>query len=92
MAETIRKSQIEVEKAKEAMIEAAKAEAQVQLKQARQQIEDEKQKAMAEIKDVAVTLALDVASKLLSQKLDDSAHRSLAEQYVKDVQQKAANA
>jgi F-type H+-transporting ATPase subunit b len=84
-ADMVRKSQAEVDKAKESLFAEARAEAAVLVKQARQQIEEEKQKALVEVKEYAVSLALDVASKLLAQKLDDAAHRSLAEEYVRSV-------
>jgi F-type H+-transporting ATPase subunit b len=88
--EMVRKSQAEVEKAKEQLFAQARKEADALLVQARQTISDEKQKALSEIRDVAVDLAIQAASKLLTQKLDDSAHRALAEEYVKNVQKGAA--
>jgi F-type H+-transporting ATPase subunit b len=84
--EMVRRSQAEVEKAKEALFAQARAEADSLVKQARQQIEDEKKKALAEIKDVAVELAMGAASKLISQQLDQPAHKALAEEYIKSVQ------
>jgi F-type H+-transporting ATPase subunit b len=83
--EMVRKSQAEVDKAKEQLFADAKKQADAFLIQARQQIEEEKQKALSEIKDVAVDLALAVAHKLLAQKLDETAHRALAEDYVRNL-------
>jgi F-type H+-transporting ATPase subunit b len=96
--EMVRRSQAEVEKAKEQLFADAKKQADSFLVQARQQIDDERRKALAEIKDVAVNLGLGVATKLLKHNLDDAAQRSLAEDYAKSLsesytqgaQQKAA--
>lgn len=81
-AEMVRKSQAEVEKAKEELFARARAEADALLVQARKTIEDEKRKALAEVRETAASLAIAVAGKLLEKNLDDAGHKQLAEQYV----------
>lgn len=88
-AEMVRKSQEEVERAKAELVAQARAEADSLVAQARKQIDEERRKALAEVRDVAVELAIAAAGKVIGQKLDESSHRALAEDYVQSVQQRA---
>ena len=81
-AEMVRQSQLEVAKAKAELVEKAKAEADALLAAARKTIETEKAKALAEIRSVAVDLAIGAAGKLLEKNLDDAAHKALAADFV----------
>jgi len=88
LADSIRQGQAEAAKAKDEAVAAARAAAAVEIAQARQQIQEEQRKALAEVKDVAIELAIAAASKLLNAKLDDATQRALAAEYVTDLQKK----
>ncbi len=81
-AEMMRKVQADMEKYREELKSAAAKEAADLKVQAAREIDDQKAKAIAEVKSVAATLAIEVAEKLLNERLDDSKHRALAEQYI----------
>jgi F-type H+-transporting ATPase subunit b len=81
-AEMVRKNRAEVDAAKVELIAKARAEADALVASARKQIEDEKRKALAEVRQVAVDLALAAAGKVVSAKMDDAAHRAVAEEYI----------
>ena len=87
-AELVRKNRAEVEAAKAELVARAKAEAEAMLETARKQIADEKRKAIAEIRVLAVDLAIGAASKVVSTKLDDAGHRGLAEEFIRSVEQR----
>jgi F-type H+-transporting ATPase subunit b len=86
-AELVRQSQAQVEKAKTELFAQAKAEADKVITAARKQIEEEKRQAIAEIRGLAVDLALQAAGKLVSREMNDATHRALAEEYVGQVQE-----
>lgn len=57
-----------------------------QLEAARQEIDTQKRAALAEIKNTASQLSLDIAEKLLRRELkDDAAQKALVTEYLKDV-------
>jgi F-type H+-transporting ATPase subunit b len=85
-AEMVRKNRLEVEKAKEELMAKARSEADNLLAVARKTIEDEKLKALAEIRDVAVELAIGAAGKLVASRMDDASQRTLAEDFIAGVQ------
>lgn len=81
-AEMMKKNKEETERMRAEDIGRAKKEADELVAAARRQIEDEKKKALAEVKGFAVDLALQAASKLLSTTLDDAKHKQLVEEYL----------
>jgi F-type H+-transporting ATPase subunit b len=85
-AESLRKTQSDMEKLREELMGKSKKEAEELKADARKTIEAEKLKAVADLKNEAVTLAIQIAEKLLAEKLDDGKHRALAEQFVADIQ------
>lgn len=85
-AEQLRKTQSDMEKLREDLMARSKREAEELKADARRTIEAEKSKAIADIKNEAVNLAIQIAEKLLAEKLDDGKHRALAEQFVQDLQ------
>ena len=87
-AELVRKNRAEVEAAKAELVARAKAEAEAMLETARKQINDEKRKALAEIRVLAVDLAIGAASKVVSTNLDEASHRGLAEEFIRSVEQR----
>jgi F-type H+-transporting ATPase subunit b len=82
-ADLVRKNQAEVEAAKQAGMTQAKKDAEEYLAAARKAIQEERVKAVAEVRAVAVDLALATAGKLLEVNLDDAKQRQLAEDFLK---------
>lgn len=73
-----------------AIVEEARAEAQKKaaedLSRARQEIATEKAAAMSEIKNLVASLSLDIAEKVLRQRLaQDSGQQALVQQYLSDL-------
>lgn len=91
-AEMMRKNQADMERFREELMAKSRKEAEELVATGRRQIADEKTKAIAEVKAMAVDLGLDVAQKLLNERLDDARHRSLAEQFVQQMPAPAAGA
>lgn len=80
--EMLRRNQQEVEKFREELMAKSRKEAEEFKASAMREIEEQKSKAIAEVKAMAVDLSMEVASKLLNERLDDTKHRALAEQFV----------
>ncbi len=80
--EMLRRNQQEVEKFREELMAKSRKEADEFKASAQREIEEQKSKAIAEVKAMAVDLSMEVASKLLNERLDDTKHRALAEQFV----------
>ena len=81
-AEMMRKNQVEMERFREELMSKSRKEADELKADAKRVIEDERAKAVAMVKGEAVSLAIAIAEKLISEKLDDSRHRALAEQFI----------
>jgi F-type H+-transporting ATPase subunit b len=81
-AEMVRKSQAEMATFKDNMMAEARKRAEEEMVTARRQIQEEKAKAIAEVKSMAVDLALMATEKLIGEKMDDSKHRAMAEQFI----------
>ncbi len=84
-AEMMRKNQADMEKFREDLMGKSRKEAEDLKVDARRSIEEERNKAIAEIKAQTVGLALQVAEKLLEEKLDDAKHKALAEKFVAEL-------
>jgi F-type H+-transporting ATPase subunit b len=84
-ADQLRKNQADMDKFREEMMAKSRAEAEILKKDAQRSIEEERIKAVAELRSQAVTLSIQIAEKLLAEKLDDAKHRALAEQFVADL-------
>lgn len=87
-AEQVRKTQGEMEKFREELMGKARKEAEDLKADARRTIEDERTRAVAELRGEAVKLSLQVAEKLLGEKLDDAKHQQLAQQFVAELGKK----
>lgn len=87
-AEQVRKTQADMEKFRDELMGKAKKEAEDLKADARRSIEEERAKAVSDIKAEAARLSIQVAEKLLVEKLDDSKHQQLAQQFVSDLAQK----
>jgi F-type H+-transporting ATPase subunit b len=81
-AELVRKNQAEVEAARQAALAQAKKDSEELVAQARKAIQEERVKAVAEVRTMAVDLALATAGRLLDANLDDVRQRKLAEEFV----------
>jgi F-type H+-transporting ATPase subunit b len=87
-ADQVRKTQAELEKFREELMGKARKEADDLKAEARRTIDEERLKAIADIKGEAVKLSLQVAEKLLSERMDDAKHQALAQQFVTDLSKK----
>lgn len=81
-AEDTRRIQQEMDKYREELLAKSRKEAEELKLSARREIDEQKTKAIAEVRAMAVDLSIEVASKLISERMDDSKHRALAEQFV----------
>ncbi|NMO21641.1 F0F1 ATP synthase subunit B [Pyxidicoccus fallax] len=81
-SETIRRNQAEMSAFREEMMAKSRKDADEYKAAARREIEEQKAKAIAEVRSMAVDLSIEVASKLISERMDDSKHRALADQFV----------
>lgn len=84
-AELVRRNQAEMERFREQMKAEAAREVDAMKESARKEIEEQRVKATAELKALSVDLAIDIAQKLLGEKLDDARHRALAQQFVQSL-------
>jgi F-type H+-transporting ATPase subunit b len=88
--ELLRRNQQEVEKFREELMAKSRKEAEEFKASAQREIQEQKAKAIAEVKAMTVDLAIEVASKLLGERLDDTKHRAMAEQFVQGLPTKGA--
>jgi F-type H+-transporting ATPase subunit b len=84
-AESVRKTQSDMEKFREELMAKAKKEAEDLKTDARKAIVEERVKAVNEIKAETVKLSMLVAEKLLGERLDEAKHTQLATQFVADL-------
>lgn len=84
-AEVAKRNQQEVEQLRQELTAKARKEADELVAGARKQIVEEKSKAVAEIRGMAVDLAIDAASRLVKSSLDEKAQRQLVEDYLKQL-------
>lgn len=90
-AESLRKSQAEMEKYREELMARARKEAEGLKADNERAIRDERQKAIAELRATAVDMAVEIASKLLDERLDDQKHRQLAQRFIEQLPAQATN-
>ncbi|MGQ0505715.1 MAG: F0F1 ATP synthase subunit B [Myxococcaceae bacterium] len=81
-AEALQKSKADMDKFRDELMAKSRKEADELKGTAAREINAERQKALAEIKGISVDLALQIAEKLIAEKMDDSKHRVLAEQFI----------
>ncbi|TSC23887.1 F0F1 ATP synthase subunit B [Corallococcus sp. Z5C101001] len=81
-AEMMRRNTADMEKFRDELMAKSRKEAEELKLSARREIEDQKAKAISEVRSMAVDLAMEVAGKLINERMDDSKHRALAEQFV----------
>lgn len=73
------------EKLKNSMLEETKAQQQEMIERARRDIENEKVRAIADLRREAVDLALAGAGKLIARNLDDAGNRKLVEDFLASI-------
>jgi F-type H+-transporting ATPase subunit b len=81
-AEMMRRNQTEMERFRDELMARSKQEAEELKLTARREIEEQRAKAVAELKATSVDLAIQIAQKLLDEKMDDARHRALAQQFI----------
>jgi F-type H+-transporting ATPase subunit b len=84
-AEQLRKTTSDMEKLREELMGKSRKEAEDLKADARKTIEAERVKAIADLKNETVNLAIQLTEKMLGRELDESKHRALAEQFVADL-------
>ncbi|MGZ3458308.1 MAG: F0F1 ATP synthase subunit B family protein, partial [Archangium sp.] len=89
--EMLRRNQQEVEKFREELMAKSRKEAEEFKATATREIQEQKSKAIAEVKSMTVDLAMEVAGKLLNERMDDPKHRALAEQFVQGLPAKGTS-
>jgi F-type H+-transporting ATPase subunit b len=87
-AEAVRKTQADLEKFREELMAKARKEGEDLKVDARRTIEEERVKAVSEVRAEAVKLSIQIAEKLLGERLDDAKHQQLAQQFVADLASK----
>ena len=83
--EQVRKTQVEMEKLREELMAKARKEAEELKAEARRTIEEERVRAIQDVRSEAVALSIQIAEKLLLERLDDAKHQELAKQFVSDL-------
>jgi F-type H+-transporting ATPase subunit b len=91
-ADQVRKTQADLEKFRDELMGKARKEADDLKAEARRTIDEERLKAIGDIKGEAVKLSLQIAERLIAEKLDDAKHQALAQQFAVDLSHKAPNA
>lgn len=91
-ADQVRRTQADLEKFREELMGKARKEADDLKAEARRTIDEERLKAVADIRSEAVKLSLQVAEKLIGEKLDDGKHQALAQQFVTELAKKSPTA
>ena len=84
-AEMMRRNADDVERLRVELVSKARAEAEAQKTEALREIASERVKAVAEMKSLAAELAVQIAEKLLNERLDAPKQRELAAQYLADL-------
>ncbi|MEO8623388.1 MAG: F0F1 ATP synthase subunit B [bacterium] len=85
-------ARIAAERVRSELVEQAHAEQAAMLARARQEIESEKVRAIAELRREAVDLAIAGASKVIEQNLDQDSNRKLVESFLASVTPAAVTA
>ena len=85
-------ARIAAERVRAELVEQAHAEQASMLARARQEIESEKVRAIAELRREAVDLAIAGASKVIEKNLDSTSNRQLVESFLASVTQAAVTA
>ena len=86
MSQRLRKEAIEEAEALRAdRTEKARAEAEKLLDQARSTIEQEKKKALIELREEVGKMAIEAASRILDEEIDEERNRKIVDRYIKEL-------
>jgi F-type H+-transporting ATPase subunit b len=85
-AEAVSEGQRDAEKLKAEILDEARKQREQVLAQTQSQVEAGLRQARAELRGVAVDLAIQAAEKLLTKNLDDATQRKLVEEYLSDLE------
>ena len=88
-AEMMRRNAEDVEKLRNELVSKARAEADAQKTDALREIQNERAKAVNDVKNVAAELAIQIAERLLNKELDAKTQKDLANQYLAEVSRTA---
>ncbi len=83
--EIVNKGRKTAEMLKEEVVQKANEEAARMLEKAKREISLEREKAVDEIRKLAVDLSVDAASKLIGKNLTDEDHKKIAEKYIQEM-------
>lgn len=89
-AQLVRKNQAEVAAAKAELMAAARRESDDLLQAARRTIQEEKQRAIADLRGQAVDLAMEAANRLVQMNMDEKRQKQLVEEYLAELPKRAA--
>jgi len=84
-ADMMRRNAEDVERLRTELISKARAEAEAQKTDALREIENERVRAVNDVKRTAADLAIQITEKLLNRQLDDKTQKELANQYLSDI-------
>ena len=84
-AEMMRRNAEDVERLRIDLVAKARAEAEAQKTDALREIENERIRAVHDVKKAAAELAIQITEKLLGKQLDDKTQKDLANQYLAEV-------
>ena len=73
------------EKLKSEIVDSAHQQSRRMVDQAKQEIEHDKDAALAQLRGEVANLAIQVAEKILGETLDDNKHRTLVDSYLKEL-------
>ena len=90
-AEMMRRNAEDVEKLRNELISKARAEAEAQKTDALREIQNEKAKAVNDVKNIAAELAIQIAERLLNERLDATKQKELASQYLAEISRTAGS-
>jgi F-type H+-transporting ATPase subunit b len=83
--QVIREGRAVAEKLKNEILEKANASSRRMIEQAKEEIQREKDVALAELRREVVDLAIQVASKILGEELDERHHRKVVEDFLREL-------
>ena len=90
-AEMMRRNAEDVEKLRTELVSKARAEADAQKTDALREIQNEKAKAVNDVKNIAAELAIQIAERLLNERLDATKQKELASQYLAEISRTAGS-
>ena len=73
------------ENVRKEVVEKANSEASALLQRSREEIQRQKEKGVQELKDTVASLSVQIASKVVEKEINESVHRQLVENLIKDL-------